>query len=166
MKKNKTESHETVLAIDPHVRGFGYIVFEGPDTPINWGISSIRCMKNAGTCKKVAKLIDDYQPDVLIVHNVTGSKRCERMQRLTSKLAALAIKQGIKTASLATKDVEVVFSQFGASTKYGIATAIAEWFPALAPKLPFKRKLWDAEDDRFAIFDAAALALTYYYLKQ
>ncbi len=166
MCKSKIESHETVLAIDPHARGFGYIVFEGPDSPINWGNASIRYMKNARTCKKVAKLINDHRPNILIVHDTNDAKRCARVKRLTSKLAALAIEQGIKTASLATNDVEVVFSQFGASTKYGIATAIAEWFPVLASKLPHKRKLWESEDDHSAIFDAAALALTYYYLKK
>ncbi len=165
MNKNKEASYESVLAIDPHVRGFGYIVFDDPKNPIEWGSKTIRIMKQERTCKAVLKLIKFYKPNILIIQDTTDSKRCARINHLNERLAALAIKHGIKTASIADHDIDVVFAQFGASTKFDIATAIVKWFPALEPKLPHKRKLWEAEDERSALFDAAALAVVYYYLK-
>jgi hypothetical protein len=37
-----------------------------------------------------------------------------------------------------------------------------DFLPELAPYRPPRRKLWMSEDDRMAIFDAAALAATFF----
>ena len=50
-----------------------------------------------------------------------------------------------------------------ATTKQEIAIAIAERFPELAPRLPRSRKPWMSEDYRMSIFDAVALALTFFF---
>jgi len=50
-----------------------------------------------------------------------------------------------------------------ATTKQEIAIAIAERFPELAPRLPRFRKPWMSEDYRMSIFDAVALALTFFF---
>ena len=47
--------------------------------------------------------------------------------------------------------------------KQEIAIAIAERFPELAPRLPRFRKPWMSEDYRMSIFDAVALALTFFF---
>ena len=47
--------------------------------------------------------------------------------------------------------------------KQEIAIAIAERFPELAPRLPRSRKPWMSEDYRMSIFDAVALALTFFF---
>jgi hypothetical protein len=46
--------------------------------------------------------------------------------------------------------------------KHEIATVLAQRFPALAPKLPPKRKIWQSEDYRMSVFDAAALGVAYF----
>ena len=50
-----------------------------------------------------------------------------------------------------------------ATMKQEIAIAIAEHFPELAPRLPRSRKPWMSEDYRMSIFDAVALALTFFF---
>jgi hypothetical protein len=45
--------------------------------------------------------------------------------------------------------------------KHEIATVLAQRFPALAAKLPPKRKCWQSEDYRISVFDAAALGVGY-----
>jgi len=52
------------------------------------------------------------------------------------------------------------FAAQGATTKHAIAGVIVARFPELAPHRPRFRKPWMSEDERQAIFDAAAFALT------
>jgi hypothetical protein len=39
---------------------------------------------------------------------------------------------------------------------------LAQRFPELAAKLPPKRKIWQSEDYRMSIFDAASLGVAYF----
>jgi hypothetical protein len=48
-------------------------------------------------------------------------------------------------------------------TKGGIAETIAKHIPAFDRFLPPRRKLWMSEDVRMGLFDAAALAFTFFY---
>ena len=48
------------------------------------------------------------------------------------------------------------------TTKREIAEAIVREFPELEPRLPPVRKIWMSEDVRMSIFDAAALAITFF----
>ena len=58
------------------------------------------------------------------------------------------------------------YSRFGARTKHERAKLIAEQFPEFEPQLPAPRKIWMSEDPRMSIFEAAALALVYWYGKE
>ncbi len=155
-----------VLAIDPFIRGFGFIVFEGPKDPIDWGTKEAREKKNARCLTKISNLIETYLPDVIVVEDCTakGSRRCPRVQRLIAGIGVLASKQGIKIHRYSRAKVRRVFSESGATTKHQIATTIAELLPELALQLPPFRKPWMPEDERMSIFDAASFAFTFYYL--
>jgi hypothetical protein len=48
------------------------------------------------------------------------------------------------------------------SNKYEVALALAKQFPALASRLPPKRKIWQSEDYRMGIFDAATVGVAYF----
>ena len=48
------------------------------------------------------------------------------------------------------------------SNKYEVASVLAKQFPALASRLPPKRKIWQSEDYRMGIFDAAAVGVAYF----
>jgi hypothetical protein len=62
---------------------------------------------------------------------------------------------------ISRRDVNRAFVGFE-SNKYEVASALAKQFPALASKLPPKRKCWQSEDYRMGIFDAAAVAVAYF----
>ena len=47
-------------------------------------------------------------------------------------------------------------------TKYEIACAVAERLPELATRLAPTRKIWQSEDYRMSIFDAATLGVAYF----
>jgi Holliday junction resolvasome RuvABC endonuclease subunit len=156
-----------VLAIDPSTRGFGYAVFEGPDQLIDWGVKETKTEKNKSALKHVAELLDRYQPSVIVVEDYAakGSRRCPRIQKLINDTSKLASKRKVKVRSFSRAKVKQAFFESGARNKYEIAAAIGKRFPELAPRLPRFRKPWMSEDYRMSIFDAVALALTFFEFK-
>ncbi|MCP5060463.1 MAG: hypothetical protein GY937_27510 [bacterium] len=84
------------------------------------------------------------------------------MSRLRS-VVALVRRKSLRTERYSQRDVRACFSKYGAKTKEEIAAVIARELRELAPKLPGKRKPWKSEDERLWIFDAASLALTFFF---
>ncbi len=168
MFNNKKEKikHEPILAIDPVVRGFGYVVFEGPYNPIDWGLADIRFCKNKRILKRISKLVDLYQPKTIIIEQSKGSLRCGRVQRLLNMIEQWAKKNDVEVARYSRDQILEVFGQFGKKSKHEIASMIAEWLPELAPRLPTKRKCYEPESEQYGIFDAVALAVTHMYLTE
>ena len=153
-----------VLAVAPCVQGIGFIVFNGPRLPIDWGVRWTREEKNAKGAAKVAALIDRYQPDVVVFedHHGEGSRRAKRIEDLLDAISTLASRQNIETARYSRHNVRNRFPTDGAATKFRIAKSIAEELPDLAPRLPAERKIWLPEHANMSIFDAASLALTHF----
>lgn len=166
---NGTETDEIrVLAIDPTTRGFGFAVMEGPESLIDWGVKDAGSgNKNARCLELVSDLIEHYLPDTVVVEDFAdeGSRRSHRVQELIGRIEQLAAKRKIKVSCFSRSQTRVAFSRLGASTKHQIATAIAAALPELAPRLPPYRHPWMPEDYRMAVFDAVALALTFFHLE-
>ena len=153
-----------VLAVDPSTRGFGFAILEGPDRSIDWGVKETKVNKKRRSLRFIAELIHRYQPSVLVVEDYTGkgSRRCRRVRELIEDISKLAVQQKIKVRNFSRLKVKQAFSESGTSNKYEIAIAIAKRFPELAPRLPRFRKPWMSEDYRMSIFDAVALAITFF----
>jgi hypothetical protein len=153
---------QRVLAIDPMSYGFGFVVLESPTIVVDWGMPFIRRGNPEKTLAEIAALIKLYEPGVLIIEEPQGSRRCDRIQKLLEEVSQIKVK-GLKVRRLRAKRVKKVFQAFGAETKYENAHVIARQLPDLASRLPRFRKPWMSEDKRTCIFDAAALALTYFH---
>ncbi len=154
----------SVLAIVPFARGFGFVVFEGPDTLIEWGTKEGREDKTARSLEQVATLIAYYQPDVLVVEDYTD-KSCWRRPRIRELIAAMlrvATHRGVRTRKFSRHAAKTVFLASGAQNKDEIAQVIAARFPELAPRRPPVRKPWMTEAEGMSVFDAAALGLTFF----
>lgn len=164
----KTEIHKLALAIDPFTRGFGYALFEGPKTPLDWGVTDIRSEKNQISLERVKKLISFYQPEILILEDCSKSRnrRCRRIRDLIAQIEKFADSRKVPVQKYSFDRVQEVFSFLGIRTKHRIAETICEWLPELNSRIPPKRKPWMSEDRRMSIFDAVALILTYYYLEE
>jgi hypothetical protein len=155
-------SEQLVCAIYPSTKGFGYAVFEGPSTLVDWGVKAVRGRpKNLASLRKVRDLLAFYGPDVLALenHQGRGSRCAKRIQTLINLIAAHAAEKRMTTASYSRADVR---ASFGLTTKREIAEAIVREFPELEPRLPPVRKIWMSEDVRMNIFDAASLAITFF----
>jgi hypothetical protein len=149
-----------VLAVDPTSRGFGFVVLEGPERLVDWGLKCIRRNKEEATLLAVAGLIELYVPDVLVLEDYEdrGCRRRERVRRLLHLLRAIAEEGHVSTRLVSVAHVKAYFAAEGATTKYAIAGLLVARFPGLARHRPKFRKAWMSEDERQAIFDALAFA--------
>jgi len=156
---------EVVLSIYPTKHGLAYTLFEAPLTPIDWGLKRIEGKnKNARSLAVVEKLCEALKPDTIVIEDsVTApSRRQERIRRLLDLIAAYAETENLTLVRYSRRKVRTTFRHAGAITRYEIAQAIASYIPALANRMPPIPKLWQGEDHRLALFDAAALALTHF----
>ena len=162
-----TTSHSTekrVLAIDPASRGFGFAVLEGPAHLIDWGVIESRKRKKQRTLVQVARLMQLYHPDVLVLEDCLGrgSRRAPRIQELIGALQSLAVRRGIPVRHFSPAEVKAVICHSATRTKREVATAIAQRLPELAQRLPRPRLPWTSEDSRTNIFDSVALGVAYF----
>lgn len=162
------EVHKLALAIDPTSRGFGYALFEGPQTPLDWGTTEIRSQQNENSLERVKKLIKFYQPEILVIEDCSqdSSRRCDRINNLLEQVEEFSRLQKIPVFKYSPDQIKEIFSFFDLHNKHQIAEKIVEWLPDFASRIPPERKPWMSEDRRMGIFDAVALILTYYYLEE
>lgn len=163
-----THDIPVVLAIAPTSRGFGYIVLEKSNVPLDWGVKGARVQKSRSCLSKAAELMENLRPtpSVLVVEdaNHAQSRRAKRIKTLIEKIEELARRRGIAVMRCPRVEVLRVFG--GEQSKDDIAEAVTMAVPALAPRLPPRRRLWESEHHSMAIFEAAALALTYFARSQ
>jgi hypothetical protein len=155
-----TTSHSTrILTLDVHPLSFGFVVTEGPDRLIDWGVRSFRHGVNAvkvPMSKKLALLLDEYRPDVLVIREPrAGISR--RMELIVKSAAA----RRIILRTIAAESIRATFPDSNLN-KHQIATAAAAHYPELSLYLPAKRKPWQSEKYGMSVFEAAALGLTYF----
>ena len=157
---------QLTIGLHSTTRGFGWIAFEGPFAPFDWGLVTVTKDKNPTCLRRIERLLRRLEPETLVVESfeVRNSTRSERIRRLYQAVVALAADHSIGVAIFTRPDVEACFRPAGARTRHEIAAAVARCIPALRVRLPSPRRLWDAEDWRMALFSAAALVLTSYHL--
>jgi len=160
MKQVQTTSRR-ILAVAPGTRGFGYAVFEGQDTLVDWGVKSVTGDKNARCLAKVDEMIAHYKPTVIVLRDAgKDSRRSPRIRALSKRLVALASRREVSVVLFSREQVMRTFFPNGDGTKHALAEILATRFPAeLGFRLPPKRKPWMSEDSRMSTFDAVALAL-------
>ena len=105
---------------------------------------------------KIAELFDQYLPDVVVLKR----PKTEKLQVIVSEIRRYTNTQKSLVRVLSGKMLASVFVGSN-DNKYQIASRIAEQFPELLSILPPKRRIWQSEDYRIGIFDAAAVGIAY-----
>ncbi len=149
-----------VLALDVRPRSFGFAIFEGPDQLLDWGVKSFRRGVNAVRIplqRKVASLLDEFLPAAIVVKQA----RLLRARKTTKAVLREAKTRGIAIRFATAGAVRKVIAAH-ARNKHELASALAAHYPELASRLPPKRKIWQSEDYRMSIFDAAALGVVFF----
>jgi hypothetical protein len=158
------EREALVMAFYPNARGFAHVVFEGPLSPVDWGISEVRRGKRRldTYVRRLSVLIDRYNPDVLVLRGGSRERELPAKQIAIDAIETLAEGKGVQTYTVSRKEVQRAFAHLGSPTRYAIAGSIANHIPPFAPLMPPARKIWNGEDRRMGLFDAAALALAFF----
>jgi Holliday junction resolvasome RuvABC endonuclease subunit len=154
-----------VLAIYPFSRGFGFVLFEGPLSPFDWGVKEIKGKhRNSQILEQIKELIERYRPAALVIEDTSDRRyqRSKRIGKLYRMLSNLTNAEAIELYQYPDSVVKKFFSSVGAVTKYEIAQAIGMQIPAFAHRIPRIRKAWMSADPRQSLFDAAALGLVHY----
>jgi hypothetical protein len=155
---------QRILALNIHPHSFGFVVFEGAETVLDWGGRCFRC--GAHRCHvpfraKVSCLIDQHVPDAVVLQR----PRTGRLTRLVTTIKTEAKAQRVAVRLIDPRAIEQAFLGRNAN-KNQVASAIAERFPELLYELPPRRRAWQSEDYRMSIFDAAAVGITYFAHKR
>lgn len=153
---------DLVMALYPNARGFAYVIFEGQSCPVDWGISEVLHKEGrvSACVRRISLLIDRYRPEYLVLREVREDQT-SAARVMIEAAEKRARRNGVISCRLSRKDIQRTFAQVGSSTRYAIAKAIAKDIPTFAPLMPSARKIWNGEDRRMGLFDAAALALTF-----
>jgi hypothetical protein len=158
--------HIRILAIDVRLRKFGFVVLEGPQHLLEWGVKNYRSAGNddaAVAQKRVVSLLTLLSPSVVVMKHTLDRNKNRRLRNepIVEAIEEAAGRQSAEVALIRRREVQSVFGQPGI-TKYEIAARIATLFPELAWKLPPMRKFYENEHYNTSIFDAASLGLTYF----
>jgi hypothetical protein len=160
-----TRRYNLVMAVFPNARGFAYVVFEGPFSPVDWGMSDVSGLyKNQRAIRLIAAALHRLSPDALILRGLgdVPLSRNRRLQSLNEAIESLAETHGITSFKFTRGQIQRSFRFLGSPTRYAIVLAIAKRIPLFEQFVPPIRKIWKNEDRRMGLFDAAALALTFY----
>ncbi len=160
----------TALAIFPSREGFGWIVFDGPLSPVDWGV----CMgarkagapdeKNARAITHFEARMKQYHPAAIVLEAFegAGTRRSTRIKRLCRSIIALAAVHGTPVRILHRDQIAGCFANSRADTRHAVATVVASFLPELQRRLPPKRRAWKTEFPDMALFNAAALLIVHY----
>lgn len=152
------------FALHATSRGFGWVVFEGPFTPHDWGTVVAKGDKNAICLRRLDTMLTQFSPEALLLEafGKGSSLRSPRIARLYRGIASMAASRGIDVHIYSLNDVKACFAAVGARTRQEIAEAVGRHIDAFGHRLPPPRRPWQSEDRRMALFSAAALVLTHF----
>ncbi len=160
---NTSKLHKRILAIYPNSRGFGFAILEGRQRLIDWGMVDVRAEKHKRCLKRIGELIKRYDPAVVVTEDPDKCPhRGKRVRKLIDAIRELAKTTRTRWRGFSREQVRRTFQRPVPVTKHQIAEGIAGRFLELASRLPPRRKPWMSEDARMAIFDAVALAITWF----
>jgi Holliday junction resolvasome RuvABC endonuclease subunit len=160
---NHTNRSGLVLAVHPTSRGFGWVLFEGPLVPVDWGIASAKINKSERSMARFKQLLDQYQPSVLVLEKFEedNSNRGECIRTLAQTMRGFADNRDMDTPIYGREEVRATVTGNAKANRHAVARAVAQRLPILRNRLPEARKLWQSEDNRQCLFDAAALGITH-----
>jgi Holliday junction resolvasome RuvABC endonuclease subunit len=159
---------DVVVALYPGRHGISYAVFQGAAYAVKTGVIRKTNRTHLDYLKLIEEeIVDVYFPDALVVKRIEeDNPQLHRSQILVEDIVQSAARIGIPCKRYSREDIRKAFAGKGAITKDEIAQAIAIELPEFKSCLPRPRKNFMHEHYRMQIFDAVALALTYFYEKE
>lgn len=165
---NPSRSLGLVLAVHPTSKGFGWVLFEGPHSPVVWGIANAKRDRSATSMRRFEALLNQYQPAVVVLEEYSQdkSRRGNRIQELSQTMSGFARNRDIAVAVYSREVVGQQVTGDTSANRYAIAQAVCDLFGIFRLRMPNKRDLWQSEDARQCLFDAVALAMTHFAISR
>lgn len=153
-----------VLCLDLRSAMFGYVVFEGPRTLLDWGTRRYVRGEQSSLDARVSYLRSMFAPSVILVRE--PAQQCRTRRPLSTPaihaLTVFAKRAHIPMRLIGDSALRSHFSKGLEINKHDIARMVARRFPELSWRLPSKRKAWQSEPPRQLIFDAASLGVVFF----
>jgi len=158
---------QTILAIDLRHRRLGYAVFRGHRTLVDAGLRVYRAVgevEAAMASKRIVALLASFSPSAIVIKKERWNRAdiSSHIRSLVSVMVDVAAAHSIPICLVADNEVRNTFSNLGCETRDDIAAVLSRIFPDLLLKLPPKRRPWQSEHPRMAMFDAVALGFAYW----
>jgi len=160
-------AQKQVLALDVRSRKFGFVVFEGPDNLLDWGVKSYAPQYGpleVTVSKRIGNLLKLVLPSAIVLRIPS-----ERLVRTNGRIKVVvrtlrkeARHRSVSLRLLRRHEIKKFFASHGRATKHQIASLMAERFSDIAWELPPKRKPWQCENYHMTIFDAAAVGVVHF----
>ncbi len=153
-----------VMALHHTSQGFGWVLFENPHSPVAWSIVRTNAGRELWIIDRFKHLLNRYEPAVVILEDFTTgeSRRVPRIRKLCRAVLGEAARRKIETRVFTREVVRDAFARYSAATRNEIARVIADRIDGFSHRLPPPRTQGGSSDLRQSLFDAAALAITYF----
>lgn len=153
-----------VLAVHPTASGFGWVLFERPELPLDWGIAYAREGRHLRLVNRFERLLSKYEPSVLVLEQFCdcGADRADRIRKLCRAFERMASAHGMDTPLYSRAAVASCLDMPEGASRYEVAKAVASRLDVFSHKMPRKRALGDAEVARQSLFSAAAVAFAHF----
>src|SRR5438105_4808427 len=110
------QTSELVLTLYPSARGLAFVIFEGPLSPIDWGVKAVRGSQDriAILFETAKSLIERYQPEIVVLQgHRNASGRADHARRLEQMILTYAAGQNTEAHRYTREDVRSCFRQSG-----------------------------------------------------
>lgn len=157
--------YNLVLAVYVTSRGMAHVLFEGEGNPVDWRVYATQgAFQNHRYVDRFIGLIEQFRPDLVVLPDPGDMEKrgSHRPARLARAFAAHAEGHAVPFVTRSRLDVLTTFAHLTPCTKQTIAAEIIGMIPYLGQHTPRKRMPWMNEDRRMSLFDAAALAISYF----
>lgn len=98
----------TLLAVYPSTKGFGYVFFEEPNNLIDFGHAVATPVVNAKIIKRLERMLDFYNPDVIVIPKGSNGKR---VNLLLSDIKALSKQRTKECFAYSRENIQQLFSE-------------------------------------------------------
>src|SRR6266850_3381297 len=116
-----------VLILDLRSRRFGYVIFEGPQTLLDWGIRTYAEEKRSSLERRLNDLQSMFAPSVILVRKAVERNRISQLMiRLALRTLTVFAKRTLITVFLVDESsLRAFFSREAKLNKHDIARMIA-----------------------------------------
>jgi PAS domain-containing protein len=150
-----------VLSLDLRTQIFGFVIFEGPDEILDWGVIECSNLQHVSVRRKFGQFQSLFRPSVIVIRTPDQSNRSVPHWTLKA-LTLFADENEIEVRMIDPSFLRKFFSKSIGLDKYDVAATVASRFPELSWRIARRRKPWQSELRRQSIFDAASVGIFYF----